>query len=153
LLRRESARRLTSFDPNVRVTIEPDLGLWRAKLASFLPFVHLLKISEEDQQLLYPGADPDTLARSWLAEGPRLVVLTRGGKGVRGWSSELAVERPAVAVQIVDTVGAGDSYQAALLAFLAESGCLDPKSLSGMTRPVLEQLLDFAVAAAAITCS
>jgi fructokinase len=153
LLRRESARRLISFDPNVRTTIEPDIEVWRRKFASFLPFVHLLKISEEDQQLLFPGADPGGLAKSWLAEGLRLVVLTRGAKGVRAWSSEWTIERPAVAVKIVDTVGAGDSYQAALLAGLSETGRLDPKSLGAVTGAALEGLLDFAGAAAAITCS
>jgi fructokinase len=153
LLRRESARRLVSFDPNVRIAIEPDIAVWRRKFADFLPFVHLLKISEEDLRLLFPTADPSQLARSWLEQGPHLVVLTRGGKGVRAWSREFTVERPARAVTIVDTVGAGDSYQAALLAALAETDRLDPKALGAMAPPALDALLDFAGVAAAITCS
>jgi fructokinase len=153
LLRRESERRLISYDPNVRLAIEPDLAVWLRKFAAFLPFVHLLKISEEDLYLLFPAADPGQLAKSWLAQGPRLIVLTCGGKGARAWSGDFTVERPAKSVQVVDTVGAGDSYQAALLAGLAETGGLGPNSLGALTPSELDGLLAFAAAAAAITCS
>jgi fructokinase len=153
LLRRESGRRFIAYDPNIRITIEPDLDVWRRKLERLLPLVHLLKISLEDFNLLFPGADPAETARRWLGSGPRLVVLTRGSEGAWGWTAKAEVEMAAVPTEVVDTVGAGDSYQAALLAGLAETGRLDPAALATLTQATLAQLLAFAGAAAAITCS
>jgi fructokinase len=153
LLRRESSRRLIAYDPNIRITIEPDIEVWRRKLDSLLPFLHLLKISLEDLDLLFPGADPAELARRWIGRGPRLVVLTRGSQGACGWTARAEVEIAAVPTELVDTVGAGDSYQAALLAGLAETGRLDPAALTTLTQASLAQLLAFAGTAAAITCS
>ena len=153
LLRREQGRRLIAYDPNIRITIEPDIEVWRRKLESLLPLVHLLKISLEDFNLLFPGADPAELARRWLARGPRLVVPLRGSEGAWGWTATAEVEMAAVPTVLVDTVGAGDSYQAALLAGLAETGRLDPRALAALTQAGLAQLLAFAGTAAAITCS
>ena len=99
-------RRLIAYDPNIRITIEPDIEVWRRKLESLLPFVHLLKISLEDFNLLFPGADPAEMARRWLGRGPRLVVLTRGSEGAWGWTATAEVEMAAVPTELVDTVGA-----------------------------------------------
>ncbi|MFI5019669.1 MAG: PfkB family carbohydrate kinase, partial [Dongiales bacterium] len=153
LLRREQGHRLIAYDPNIRITIEPDIEVWRRKLESLLPLVHLLKISLEDFNLLFPGADPAETARRWLGRGPRLVVLTRGSEGAWGWTATAEVEMAAVPTELVDTVGAGDSYQAALLAGLAETWRLNPTALSALTPANLAQLLAFAGTAAAITCS
>ena len=115
-----------------------------------LPRTHLLKVSEEDLSLLLPGADVEHLAMSWLAAGVRLVVVTRGARGALGWCAAGRVEALPVAVDVIDTVGAGDTFQAALLTWLAEHGKLDPESLG--TRH-LDTALRFAAQAAAITCS
>ena len=93
------------------------------------------------------------MARRWLGRGPRLVVLTRGSEGAWGWTATAEVEMAVVPTELVDTVGAGDSYQAALLAGLAETGRLDPAALAALTPASLAQLLAFAGTAAAITCS
>jgi fructokinase len=153
LLRREAGRRLVAYDPNIRITIEPDLEVWRSKFATLLSFAHLLKISLEDFNLLFPGADPGVLVRSWIGRGPHLVVLTRGGEGARAWTATSEVEMPAAATRLIDTVGAGDSYQAALLAGLTEMGLLDPAKIASLTASALAELLAFAGAAAAVTCS
>ena len=86
LVRREAGRRLVAYDPNVRTTIEPDLEVWRRKIAGLVSSVHLLKISAEDMEILYAGADPAALARTWLSSGVRMVVLTRGGGGATAWT-------------------------------------------------------------------
>jgi fructokinase len=153
LLRRNPGIPLVSYDPNVRLGVEPDIWIWRRKFASLLPFVHLLKISLEDFKLLFPGADSAELAGSWLKKGPRLVVITRGPEGAQGFTAAATAAVPATAVSVVDTVGAGDSYQAALLAGLAEAGRLDADSVTGLSAAGLGDLLAFAGAAAAITCS
>ncbi|WP_337961373.1 carbohydrate kinase family protein [Curvibacter microcysteis] len=154
LVEREHARSLIAYDPNIRLNVEPALARWRDTLAWMLPRTHLLKVSDEDLGLLYPGADPAELAAQWLAQGVRLVVVTRGGEGVWAWTAQgLHAAHPAQAVPVVDTVGAGDTFQAALLTTLAERGLLSPGGLAALSAPVLEAVLDFAARAAAITCS
>lgn len=153
MVRREHARRLIALDPNVRLTVEPDVARWRDTLEAMLPFTHLLKISDEDATALYPGTPADTLAGHWLAQGVSLVVMTRGAKGARAWNAAGHAQAAGVPVMLVDTVGAGDAFQAALLAWLAEHGRLDAVALRGLDRAPLEQALGFAAGAAAITCS
>jgi fructokinase len=153
LVEREHGRRLVSYDPNVRLNVEPDLARWRDTLAWMLPRTDLLKVSEEDLGLLFPGADPGALAASWLAQGAALVVVTCGGAGVRAWTARDALHVDAPAVSVVDTVGAGDTFQAALLTALAEGGMLDARALRAIDAARLQAALDFATRAAAITCS
>ena len=154
LAKRESGRRLISYDPNIRLTIEPDIAVWHRKLAALAAVAHLVKISDEDFERLFGDADPATVARQWLA-GPatRLVVLTRGGKGAQAWTREHALDLPAPAIKVVDTVGAGDTFQAALLTALAETGHLSPQAFGTIQLPALHACIAFAIQAAALTCS
>jgi fructokinase len=153
LVRREVGSRLIAYDPNVRATIEPDLGIWRRKLEAFARSVHLLKISSDDFALLFAGADPADLARTWINLGVRLVVLTQGARGASAWTPGGTVAIPASSVHVADTVGAGDAFQAALLAGLAEMTLLSASALAGIPQDALIRLLDFANKAAASTCS
>jgi fructokinase len=155
LIEREHPRALISYDPNIRPTVEPSLRVWRDTLAWMLPRTHLLKVSEEDLALLYPGRSIDELATSWLQApaGPRLVVVTRGGEGALGFTAAARVQAAPVQVQVVDTVGAGDTFQAAMLTWLAEQQRLSIDGVSTLDGTALQALLDFATRAAAITCS
>lgn len=153
LARRETGRRLICYDPNIRPTIEPDMAVWRRKVAEMAACAHLIKLSDEDFHLLYGDADPAQVVSGWLAGATRLVVLTRGGQGVSAWTPGLAMDLPAPAIQVVDTVGAGDTIQAALLTALAETGHFQPETLGAIQAPRLRECLAFAVRAAAITCS
>lgn len=153
LVEREHARTLICYDPNIRLNVEPDLARWRAMLQWMLPRTHLLKISEEDLSLLLPGVGLQQFADGALVQGVRLVVVTRGGEGALAWTRSEPVSAPAVAVSVVDTVGAGDTFQAALLTWLAEHGCLSIEALGSMSAAQLRDALQFAVSAAAITCS
>ncbi len=153
LVRREAGRRLIAFDPNIRPTIEPDMAVWRDRLDALLGCVDLLKISAEDADLLFPGAPHAALAREWIGRGVRLVVITRGGEGVAAFTAGIEALVPAVRVKVVDTVGAGDTFQAALLAGLAELGRLDAAELGAIGAEELGHLLRFAARAAAITCA
>ena len=153
LVERERSRSVIAYDPNVRLNVEPDLARWRAHLQWMLPRTHVLKVSDEDLALLHPGADVESLAAAWLATGVRLVVVTRGQHGALGWCAAGRVQAAPVAVEVADTVGAGDTFQAALLTWLAEHGALSPQALAQLTREQLGAATDFAVRAAAITCS
>lgn len=153
LVEREHSRALISYDPNVRPTVEPSMPIWRETLAWMLPRTHLLKVSEEDLALLDPGRAPGEIALSWLAQGPRLIVITRGGNGAFGFTRTARVQATPVPVQVIDTVGAGDTFQAAMLTWLAEQQRLSIDGVATIDAAALQALLDFATRAAAITCS
>lgn len=152
LAERECGQRLISYDPNVRPSIEPDLDLWRRTVDRYTRSAHIVKISSEDLGLLHPGESIDAFARRLLDTQARLVVITGGRDGAKGWTRNADVTQPAHPVEVVDTVGAGDSYQAALLAGLAEMGSTEPDAIDALSREVLGRLLDFAGKAAAYTC-
>lgn len=153
LIEREHRRSLIAYDPNVRLTVEPALARWRGVLAWMLPRTHLLKVSEEDLGLLFPGRAPADLAAAWLTQGPRLVVVTRGGEGSLAFSAAASVTAAPASADVVDTVGAGDTFQAALLTWLAEQDRLSIDGVTGLDASALRDLLGFATRAAAITCS
>jgi len=153
LVERESARAVISYDPNIRLNVEPDIQVWRQALAWMLPHTALLKVSDEDLGLLYPGRAPAELAREWLAAGVSLVVVTQGGEGATAWHAGGEVRTPPVRVAVVDTVGAGDTFQAALLVALAERGLLSRAALASLPTAAVQAVLAFAAQAAAITCS
>ncbi len=150
---RDHARSVIAYDPNIRLNVEPDLQRWRDTLAWMLPRTHLLKVSDEDLGLLYPGADVGALARQWLAAGVALVVVTRGVEGAWAWTAAHHAAAEPVGVDVVDTVGAGDTFQAALLTALAERALLSVHGLRTLAAPALAEVLGFAARAAAITCS
>jgi fructokinase len=152
LVERECRRSVISYDPNIRANVEPDLDLWRATLQWMLPRTHLLKVSDEDLALLYPGQAIEQFAAEALAVGAPLVVVTRGGEGAVGFNRRGSVVMPPVAVPVVDTVGAGDTFQAALLTWAAETGRLTPAALAQVDEAALREALGFAARAAAITC-
>jgi fructokinase len=118
-----------------------------------LPRTDVLKLSDEDLGLLYPGIDPAAFAADCLGKGAGLVALTRGGKGAFAWHASGVVEVPPVVVDVIDTVGAGDTFQAALLTRLDELGALTPDGVRGMAAGTLLDAMRFAAQAAAITCS
>lgn len=155
LLRREHARGvLTALDPNIRADMIADGDAYRARFASWLPSVHLLKVSLEDAQWLTGATDPDDVlaaARSWLDAGPGAVVLTKGADGVvLLTSSGLQVTEPVREVAVVDTIGAGDTVQGAVLAWLVRHQVTD---VSSLTRAEGRDLLAYAARAAAVTVS
>ncbi|MEM6761256.1 MAG: carbohydrate kinase [Pseudomonadota bacterium] len=141
------------FDPNVRPTVEPDLSVWRNRVDAFAAHSGLIKVSAEDLDYLYPGETLADIAGNWLARGVGAVVVTRAGDGAtllqRGGS--VSVEAPVV--EVVDTVGAGDSFLAALLAFLGETDALSTQKIAALTERDIRAALTFAARAAAVTCS
>ena len=153
LAQREAGQRIIAYDPNIRPTIEPDMAVWRRKVATMAGYAHVLKISDEDFSLLYGDADANAQARQWLAAGVRLVVMTRGAKGILAWTTTQSLDMPAPAAKAVDTVGAGDTFQAALLTALSETGHLSIAAIASLPASTLKACLRFAMAAAAITVS
>ncbi|NDW03785.1 carbohydrate kinase family protein [Jiella pacifica] len=154
LVRQEAPNRFISYDPNIRASIEPDLDVWRAKVAELVPLAGLVKASEEDIAQLYPGRAVDSVVGEWISAGAEIAVVTLGEHGAiaatsRGETAKVAGR----AVTVVDTVGAGDTFQAALLAGLKERGALSRAAIAGFARSDVEELVGFAVRAAAVTCT
>ena len=154
LAERERGNRFISLDLNVRTNVEPDLGRWDDAASRFARNADLVKLSEEDLGQLDPTAEPDRVAETWLDEGARLVVLTRGAKGAVLWTRTDRFEHPGFAADVIDTVGAGDAFQAALLCALDESGRLTPRlEASPLVEREAGHLLAFACDAAARSCA
>lgn len=153
LARREAGRRLITLDPNVRPTVEPDLQRWRQRIDAFVETADLVKVSVEDLEVLYPGRASAEIAQRWLDRGATLVIVTAGAAGAEAVTRSTRVQVAARPVEVVDAVGAGDTFQAALIAALAESGRLSGEAVAALDGDALSKLLDFAMAAAAITCT
>ena len=154
LVQRESGKRLISLDPNVRLNPQPDIELWRSRIATLVEYADLIKVSDEDLSLLYPGQDPQEVIGSWLEHRCQLAFLTRGGQGATVFSRQHGVwSLPACPVQIADTVGAGDTFQAALIAWLTEQQLDDVEGLHSLDAGQIGKMLDFAMRAAALTCT
>lgn len=152
LVDRMHRRCLVAYDPNVRANVEPALGRWRDTIEWMSQRTHLLKVSDEDLGLLYPGVPHAELAARWRAAGVAVVVVTHGGEGARAYLGDGELGVPPVPTQVVDTVGAGDTFQAAMLAALAEREALDPQALRVLPAAFWAEVLGFAARAAAITC-
>ncbi len=151
LLEREKGR-FISLDPNVRPTVVSDMSVWEARITAILPLIDLVKVSTEDLSMLYPDRDPLDTAQSWLGEGPRLVVVTDGGNEVIGLT-ESGIHRVAVQnTEIVDTVGAGDTFMAMLMYLLGKDGNPSQR-VDSLDHDRLSSILDICARAASLTCT
>lgn len=154
LIRQEYRQRFVSYDLNVRSSVEPDLDLWRAKASELAPMAGLVKASDEDLRQLFPGRSDDSILADWLAAGAAMAVITHGEKGaVAATAGGLELAVPSQRTTVVDTVGAGDTFQAALLAGLFETGLLSREAIAKAGREAVERTLHLAVRAAAVTCA
>jgi fructokinase len=152
LARLTAAGRTTiSYDPNVRMAKLGPVEAGRAAVERVVGLAHLVKVSAEDLDWLYPGEPPVAAATRWAAAGPELVVVTLGGDGAVALGPDRRpVHRDAPAVTVVDTVGAGDAFSAGLLAALAERGALG-RGKAGLAGVDLPAVLDRACLVAALT--
>ncbi|MFJ7335264.1 carbohydrate kinase [Streptomyces sp. NPDC101116] len=144
-------RATISIDPNVRpLLVRPEV--YRERLPHWCRLTDILRLSDEDLELLLPGASPEQACDTWHAAGARLVVITRGGDGALASLDGERVEVPAVAAEVVDTVGAGDSFTAGLLHRLAARGLLGGR-LTDLRLGDVEEACRFAARVASLTCS
>ncbi|MGE7955909.1 carbohydrate kinase family protein [Pseudomonas sp. NPDC089530] len=154
LARRERGKRLISLDPNVRLNPAPDIELWRRRIDTLVRLADLIKVSDEDLHLLYPDQDPRHVIEGWLQHHCQLVFLTRGAEGAEVFSKAHGHwSAPAMPIKMADTVGAGDTFQAALIAWLTERQLDSLEAVARLNREQIDQMLRFAIRAAALTCS
>lgn len=154
LVAANASSRLIVFDPNVRPSLIEDLADYRQRFMQWLAHTHLLKLSDEDAELLAPGVPLDEAAARWLNAGPRAVVVTRGPHGAvlyRRERAPLTVAAPRVVV--VDTIGAGDTFTAGLSSALLDAGRAASAELDALPDASWQQVMRFAATAAALNCT
>ena len=135
------------FDPNVRPSVMGDHDLYEAAVEKWAAISSVIKVSDDDLAWLFPGQSIESIAQRWVQDGAALVVVTRGANGVIGFTEHGSEEVPGVKIDVVDTVGAGDTVGAIIVEAMVRDGIL---SLQGVG---LKQVLARAATAAAITCS
>jgi fructokinase len=146
----EKDGRVVMLDPNIRLGLVPD-DEYRDRMAHVISESSIVKASDSDLAWLYPRLDHEQAAERILADGVRLVVVTLGARGAFGAHRDCRLHVDAVPVKVVDTIGAGDAFGAALLAWLHDHQALRP-DLS-LEESDLKSVLDFACLAAALTCA
>ncbi|MEU1164673.1 carbohydrate kinase [Streptomyces sp. NPDC005921] len=142
--------RSVSVDLNVRPAVLPDRDAYRTRAELLVATADLVKASDEDLAWLYPGLTPEAAAQTLLALGPRLAVITRGAQGATALTAEHQVTVPAPPTHVVDTIGAGDAFQACLLDTLLQP---DGTIRLPATPAELEAVLRRCVIAGALTCA
>jgi len=135
------------FDPNIRPSVQPDRDLYEAAVEKWAALSAVIKVSDDDLAWLFPDQSIDDVANRWINDGVFLVVVTRGADGVVGYTADGRVEVPGVKVDVVDTVGAGDTVGAIVVEAMLAHGLIELRG------DLLRSVLTRAASAAAITCS
>ncbi|MGB0723154.1 MAG: carbohydrate kinase family protein [Gammaproteobacteria bacterium] len=148
---RVSGRAVTMMDINVRPAFVDDEPAYRARLERMVAHADIVKISDEDLRWLTPGAAEGDTVRAMLDSGAGMVLVTRGSKGCVAHTMGARVEVAARVVEVVDTVGAGDTFNAGVLCSLNRQGLLRPGALADPPQQALRNALELGVRAAAVT--
>lgn len=150
----QPADRLVMADPNIRPSFVSDQGGYRARLTALIARADIVKLSDDDIGWLVPEGDLATKARAVLDMGPRMLLLTEGGEGATAHlKNGTAVRVAAQKAEVVDTVGAGDTFNAGCLAALRRADALSPAAIDTLGEDTLTDMLTLAARAAAITVS
>ncbi|MEX2503517.1 MAG: carbohydrate kinase [Egicoccus sp.] len=154
LIAQDRGDTLLSFDPNVRPAVIDDLRRYGTRLDQMVRDTDLVKVSDEDLQILYPGRAHGDIARRWAAAGPAAVVVTRGPDGAEVHLAEGgSVTVPGETVEVADTVGAGDAFTSGLLHALAQADALSRERVRTLDETAWRDALTTAVHVAALTCT
>ena len=148
-----NGHKFISIDVNIRPALVNDRATYIARLERMFAIAQVIKLSDEDFEWLYPESTIEDIAEIWLEQGAGMVVLTRGEYGAVGFSQNCTIEKTAETVKVSDTIGAGDSFMAGLLASLDAQTLLTPKGIQNIDQQQLARSLTFASNAAAITVS
>ncbi|MFW6338587.1 MAG: carbohydrate kinase family protein [Alkalispirochaetaceae bacterium] len=153
LVEAEADRRVISFDPNIRPMVIEDEADYRSRLDRSFAASTIVKISDEDLRWIFPDLSIDKGARKLVTGRTKLVVVTLGADGGMAVTGNGTVRMAGVETEVSDTVGAGDSFHSALLAWLFRKKKLTPDRVASLEGSEIESMLSFAVRVAAKTCS
>ena len=151
---REAPTRVTMIDPNIRPGfIAGKEAAYRARIERMVARADIVKLSDEDLHWLEGNGDLTALARAILSKGPKVVFITEGAKGARAVTAAQDRFVAATPVTVVDTVGAGDTFNAGVLAALHQAGALSKAGVATLTGATLDAALGLGTRAAAVTVS
>jgi fructokinase len=151
---REAGARVIMIDPNIRLGfIAGHEDSYRARITRMVQHSDIVKLSDEDLQWYAGGGDLETLARGILAHGPKVVFITEGAKGAHAITATQTRFTPSHRVKVVDTVGAGDTFNAGVLAALHARGALTKAGVANLNDAALDAALELGTKAAAVTVS
>jgi len=153
LLKREHDKRVISLDPNIRPGFIKDKDAHMARIRRLAGMADIVKFSDEDLAWFGLEGDEDALARHWLHHGAKLVVVTRGAEGAVGYTAAHKVTVPSERVTVVDTVGAGDTFDAGVLASLKMQNLLTKQQVASLSEDQIAKVLALGAKAAAVTVS
>lgn len=150
---RSRGERFLALDPNVRMGIVHDVDAYRGRIERMIAAADLVKVSDADIDALWPGDDVAHRVGELARSGPAVIVLTRGGDALTAYRSNgSTVSVPVERVDVVDTIGAGDTANAAMLTWLSNRNALTRDALDALHDDDIATMLRFAARAAAITC-
>ena len=151
---RQQGQVLISFDPNVRLGLVGDVNTYRQRLTSVIRSSHIVKASSEDVEAVYPDRPRRAVVDEWLSLGVPLVVITEGPDGARAFHHSGATTHcTPPPIDLADTIGAGDSFTSALLAYFSDHGLLSPAGIAALSEAELRASVAQATTAGALTCS
>ena len=147
------AGKATMVDPNVRPGFIKDEAAYRARIQTMMTTSDIVKLSDEDLDWFIPGGSTRDKALGLVKDGVKLLCITEGAKGVTGYTATAEVFVPAEKATVVDTVGAGDTFNAGLLASLHGAGALTPSAIADLSEDTIKAALAMGAKTAAITVS
>lgn len=153
LLAREHDRRVISLDPNIRPGFIKDKQAHMARINRMAAQSDIIKFSDEDLDWFGMHGTHDELAAEWLKRGPKVVVITKGADGADAYTKNHQVSVPGEKVTVVDTIGAGDTFDAGVLASLKRNSLLTKQQVASLSEDALRDALSLAAKAAAVTVS
>lgn len=152
-MRREYESRVMMLDPNIRPNFIPDKAKHLRRIREMMAMADIVKLSDEDLKWFDEAGSHEDVVRNWLDRGPKLIVVTHGGEGAVGYSKSHKVTVMPQKVQVVDTVGAGDTFNAGILASLHEQGLLTKAAIGDLPEDAIRKALELGARAAAVTVS
>lgn len=153
LLAREQARSVISLDPNIRPGFIKNKQAHYDRIMRMAAQSDIIKFSDEDLEWFGMAGDHDALAARWLEIGPKLVIITKGADGAAGYTKSHKVEVASEKVTVVDTIGAGDTFDAGVLASLRRDGLLTKAQVANLDAGAIRNALALAAKIAAVTVS
>ncbi|TGQ51297.1 carbohydrate kinase [Mesorhizobium sp. M1C.F.Ca.ET.193.01.1.1] len=152
-MRREHGSRVMMLDPNIRPNFIPDKAKHLRRVREMMAMADIVKLSDEDLNWFDEAGSHEDVVRNWLDRGPKLIVVTHGSEGAVGYSKEHKVTVVPQKVKVVDTVGAGDTFNAGILASLHEQGLLTKAAIGDLSEDAIRNALELGAKAAAVTVS
>ncbi|MBZ9844231.1 carbohydrate kinase family protein [Mesorhizobium sp. CA5] len=152
-MRREHRSRVMMLDPNIRPNFIPDKAKHLRRIREMMAMADIVKLSDEDLKWFDEAGSHEDVVRNWLERGPKLIVVTHGSEGAVGYSKTHKVTVMPQKVKVIDTVGAGDTFNAGILASLHEQGLLTKAAIGDLPEDAIRKALELGAKAAAVTVS